>query len=44
MFNTDDVNEEHNEKWPYVPNKFYRILIIGGSASWKTNGLLNLIK
>ena len=36
-------NKEHNEKWPYIPDHPYRILIIGGSGSGKTNVLLNLI-
>ena len=48
MFNLDDItnenNKEHNEKWPYIPDHLYRILIIGGSGSGKTNALLNLIK
>ena len=48
MFNLDDItnenNKEHNEKWPYIPDHPYRILIIGGSGSGKTNALLNLIK
>ena len=47
MINFDDyVNEnktEHNEKWPYIPDHPYRILIIGGSRSGKTNALINLI-
>ena len=34
---------EHNPKWPYIPDHPYRILIIGGSGSRKTNALLNLI-
>ena len=34
---------EHNSKWPYIPDHPYRILIIGGSGSGKTNPLLNLI-
>ena len=34
---------EHNSKWPYIPDHPYRILIIGGSGSGKTNALLNLI-
>ena len=34
---------EHNSKWPYIPDHRYRILIIGGSGSGKTNALLNLI-
>ena len=45
--NFDDyVNEnktELNEKWPYIPDHPYRILIIGGSVSGKTNALINLI-
>ena len=48
MINFDDyVNEnrtEHNRNWPYIPDKPYRILIIGGSGSGKTNLLLNLIE
>ena len=47
MINLDDItnenNKEHNEKWPYIPDHPYRILIIGGSGSGKTNALLNLI-
>ena len=46
--NFDDyVNEnkaEHNKNWPYIPDHPYRILIIGGSGSGKTNLLLNLIE
>ena len=34
---------EHNKNWPYIPDHPYRILIIGGSGSGKTNTLLNLI-
>ena len=48
MINSDDyVNEhktEHNKNWSYIPYKPYRILIIGGSGSGKTNVLLNLIE
>ena len=48
MINLDDItnenNKEHNEKWPYIPDHPYRILITGGSGSGKTNALLNLIK
>ena len=40
---TNENNKEHNEKWPYIPDHPYRILIIGGSGSGKTNTLLNLI-
>ena len=32
------------KKWPCIPEHSHRILIIGGSGSGKTNGLLNLIK
>ena len=35
---------KNNEKWPYIPDHPYRILIIDGSGSGKTNTLLNLIK
>ena len=34
---------ENNQKWPYIPDHPYRILIIGGSGYGKTNALLNLI-
>ena len=48
MINFDDyVNEnktERNKNWPYIPDHPYRILIIGGSGSKKTNLLLNLIE
>ena len=40
------VNENktvHNKNWPYIPDHPYRILIIGGSGSGKTNALINLI-
>ena len=47
MINLDNIvnnnNEGHNEKWLYIPDHPYRILIIGGSESGKTNTLLNLI-
>ena len=41
---TNENNKEHNEKWPFIPYHPYRILIIGGSGSTKTNALLNVIK
>ena len=48
MINFDDyVNKnknEHNKNWSYIPDHPYRILIIGGSGSGKTNLLLNLIE
>ena len=47
MINFDDYANEnktkYNSKWPYIPDHPYRILIIGGSGSGKTNALLNLI-
>ena len=47
MINLDNItnenNKEHNEKWPYVPDHPYRILITGRSRSAKTDILLNLI-
>ena len=47
MINLDKIinnnNEGYNEKWPYIPDHPYRILIIGGSGSRKTNTLLHLI-
>ena len=47
MFNLDSItnknNKEQNKKWPFIPDHPYRILIIGGSGSGKTNALLNLI-
>ena len=45
MINLDNIvndnNKKHNEKC--IPDRPYRILIIGGSGSGKTNTLLNLI-
>ena len=47
MINLDSIvndnNKKHNENWPYIPDHPYRILIIGGSGSGKTNTLLYLI-
>ena len=48
MINLDNIvnnnnNEDHNEKWPYIPDHPYKMLIIGGSGSGKTNTLLNLV-
>ena len=43
----DQVNEnktEHNKNWPFIPDHPYRILIIVGSGSGKSNVLLNLIE
>ena len=41
---TNENNEEHNEKWSYIPDHPYRIIIIDGFGSGKTYTLLNLIK
>ena len=38
------VETNHNRNCPYFPDHSYRILIIGGSGSGKTNVLLKLIK
>ena len=47
MINFDDyVNEnktKHNSKWLYIPDYPYRVLIVGGSGSGKTNVFLNLM-
>ena len=44
MINLDSIANKNNEKWPFIPDHRYRIIIIGGSGSGKTNTLLNLIK
>ena len=47
MINSDDYSNEnkteHNSKWPHISHHPYRILIVGGSGSGKTNALLTLI-
>ena len=47
MFNFDYITKgdikEQNPKQPEMSDHPYRILIIGGSGSGKTNALLNLI-
>ena len=40
---TNENSKKDDEKWPYIPDHTYRILIIRGSGSGKTNTLLNLI-
>ena len=46
MLNLDDIpnenNKKHNKQWPVIPNHPYRILIISGSGSGKTNALISL--
>ena len=48
MINFDNyLNEnktEHDKNWPYIPDHPYRILIIEGLGSGKTNILLHLIE
>ena len=48
MINLDSItnknNKEHSKKCSYIPDHLYRIFIIGGSRSGKTNKLFNLIK
>ena len=48
MFNVDSItndnNKEQNKKWLFISDYPYRMLIIGGSGSGKTDALLNLIK
>ena len=40
---TNENKKEHSLNWPYIPDHPYRILVIGGSGTRKTNALLNLI-
>ena len=45
MKNYDESIEiNHSQNWSCIPDHPYRILIICGSGSGKTNVLLNLIK
>ena len=48
MINFDEYinknKKERNPNWPYIPDHPYKILIIGGLGSGKTNALLNLIE
>ena len=48
MFNLDDIrnknNKDHNKKQPFIPDHPYRMLIIEGSVSGKTNSLPTLVK
>ena len=40
---TNENKINHNPKWLFFPDHWYKILIIGGSGSEKTSFLLNLI-
>ena len=40
----ESLERSHNLNWPFIPDHSYRIFIIGGTGSGKTNVLLNLIK
>ena len=40
---TKENIKEDNPNWPQIPDHPYRILIIGGSGSGKTNSSFNLI-
>ena len=49
MINFDDYLSENKTEhdyniWPYIPDNSHKILLIEGSASGKTNLLLNLIE
>ena len=40
----ESVKTSHKLDWLYISDNLYRVLIIGGSGSGKTNMLLSLIK
>ena len=40
---TNENNKKYNEKWPYIPDHPYIVIIISGSGSVKANALLSLI-
>ena len=40
---TKEHIKEHDTKWTQIPDHPYRILIVGGSESEKTNSLFDLI-
>ena len=37
IMHASENKAEHNRNWPHIPDHAYRILIIGGSGSGKTN-------
>ena len=45
MFSFDYITKEdikkHNANWPQIPDHPYRILLVGGSGSWKINPQIN---
>ena len=44
MINFDDVIKKsikEHQNWPQIPNHLYRVIIIGGFESGKTNSLFN---
>ena len=47
-FNLVEKNKHHKKKkkkqWSYIPDHPYKLLLIGGYGSGKTNVLLNFIK
>ena len=47
VINFDDFTKrnikEHNPNWSQIPDHQYRMLIVGGPGSGKTNSLFNLI-
>ena len=47
MINFDNVVKEtmktNHRNWPQIPDHPFKLLIIGGSGSWKTDSLFDLI-
>ena len=39
---TKEKRKKHSPNWPQISSHLYRILIIGGSGSGKTNSSFNL--
>ena len=40
---TNEKSKEHNEKCSFIPDRPYKIIIIGGSRTGKINTLISLI-